>query len=137
MKTKSNSKRTLSSIRAAVLAAVITLLPGITQAGVKHWQGDVNGNWNTAGNWLESAVPVNGDELNFSAATRYTITNNISNLRLDRLTFTGGGYSVRGNGVTLTNGLISAPASPATGNELLIDLTLGVSLTFRCDRTNH
>jgi len=72
---------------------VLTVMPG--WAAVKHWQGDVNGNWNTAGNWLENAVPVNGDELNFSAATRYTITNNIAGLRLDRIVFTGGGYLVR------------------------------------------
>lgn len=106
------------------------------QAGVKNWQGDVNGNWNTAGNWVENAVPANGDQLVFSAATRYTITNNISGLRLDRITFSDGGYVVKGNGITVTNGLVSAPAAPATGNELQIDLTLGASQTFRCDTTN-
>jgi hypothetical protein len=37
-------------------------------AGVKHWEGDVNGYWNMAGNWLEYAVPVNGDQLEFSMA---------------------------------------------------------------------
>ena len=98
----------------------------------KHWTGTYSGYWNVTGNWLENVVPVNGDELVFPTATRYVVTNNISGLQLDRITFTKGGYLVRGNAVTIANGITSTPPA-AEVNEMQIDLTLGASQTFRCD----
>lgn len=136
LKGNPHSRRFQGPLASLLTALAMGLAAWPVAAAVKHWQGDVSGNWNTAGNWLENAVPVNGDQLEFSAATRYTITNDMTGLRMDRITFTDGGYVVRGNGITVTNGLVSAPAAPATGNELQMDLTLGASQTFRCDRTN-
>jgi autotransporter-associated beta strand protein len=86
----------------------------------KTWSGasGVNYNWNTAGNWVEAAVPATGDDLVFPtvSAGRYNSTNNISGLTLHLMTFTAGGYSVSGNALSLSAGVSNSSGAPVTFN---------------------
>ena len=97
-----------------VLIGLVALGAISSQATTKTWDGSSSGNWGTAANWSPSSVPVNGDDLIFpSLASRYTTTNDLSNLRLNSITFnTGNDYTLRGNAITLTNGITSINATP-------------------------
>jgi autotransporter-associated beta strand protein len=58
--------------------------------------------WSDGGNWAGGVAPQNGDDVTFPAgAARLTNTNDIASLTLRRISFTGSGYSLSGNGVTL------------------------------------
>ena len=97
----------------------------------KTWSGasGTDYNWNTAGNWVEAAVPVTGDDLVFPtvSAGRYNSTNNISGLTLHSMTFTAGGYTNSGNAVSLSAGVSNSSGAPATFN---CPLTLTADQTF-------
>lgn len=117
---------------AAWLFALLSLWPaGPVAASPKIWDGSSSGYWGTAANWSNNVAPVNGDDLVFpSTATRFTVTNNIADLRVNSITFADpfNTYLVRGNPITLTNG-ISASGSPTT---VALDITLGAAQTFEC-----
>lgn len=133
---RSNSaSRMVPNIIAAVLAAIV--LGGISDvaAAVKTWDGSSSANWGTSANWTPSGVPVDGDDVIFPAGALNLInTNNIADLRLGSITFNGaaGGYALRGNAITLSNGIVAAHT--AGGN--VVDfafITNGASQTYTVD----
>lgn len=82
------------------------------------WSGDggANANWNNSANWGYAGTPQNYDTLIFPASQPNLInTNNISNLNLNQIIFAGpgGGYSIYGNAITLTNSLIATNTAGA------------------------
>ncbi|HSW90364.1 MAG TPA: hypothetical protein VLF64_00010, partial [Candidatus Saccharimonadales bacterium] len=99
------------------------------------WTGAVNTSWNTAGNWssCNGTRPQNGDNLIFdttSLASNKILNNNISNLSVGSITFTGGGshnYTVMGNDITLSNGFSD---STCNFNSLDIGITLSADQSF-------
>src|ERR1041385_6547552 len=100
-------------------------------AATKTWDGSSNGNWNTMANWAGNVVPVDGDDLVFPAnAARVTITNDISGLNLRSITISGTNYTIRGNSITLTNGIVGSH----TNGSCTIDfpIQLDASQTFNC-----
>jgi autotransporter-associated beta strand protein len=98
-------------------------------AVVKTWTGALDGNWNTAGNWSPSGVPAAGDDLVFpTGAANLTMTNGISAGRsFNSITFTGSGYSVTGNSITLA-GPINASVASGTN-------TIGIAVAATAVRT--
>ncbi len=84
----------------ALAAAVLT--NGLAPA--QTWNGSVNGNWNTAGNW-SSLPPTNGTAvLTFGASSNTTMTQNLANpLNVDGLTFNAGApaYTLNGSQLNL------------------------------------
>lgn len=69
------------------------------QAATLTWQGPDGGVWSEAGNWTDesgaNAVPQDGDRLVIPSRTEpITLENNIANLTLARIAFTGTGASV-------------------------------------------
>jgi fibronectin-binding autotransporter adhesin len=101
------------------------------QAAVKTWDGSSNGNWGTAANWTGGVAPVDGDDLVFpSGAANLINTNNLSGLDLRTITFTGNGYTINGNAITITNGISGQQATGA--NTINPGITLGASQTFDC-----
>src|SRR5438876_11526024 len=67
---------------------VLTKLAG--SASAQTWTGAANGNWNKAGNWSPSGVPVssNNTQLIFGAATNAAMTNDIpGTFQLNQFTF--------------------------------------------------
>jgi autotransporter-associated beta strand protein len=119
-------------ILAALLVPVISLAwSQPVLAVVRTWTGlGTTDNWSTTANWAPAGTPANGDDLVFPAgAARLVNTNNVS-VRLNSISFNGagGGYVLRGNTISLTNGIT---ASHTTGaNRIDFDILLGASQTF-------
>lgn len=120
------------SFPALLQCTALLLLLGLNaQAAVKTWDGSSSGNWSTAANWTGNVAPVNGDDLVFpSGAANLLNTNNLTALRLNSIIFTGSGYTLRGNALTVTNGISGQQAAGA--NAVECNLTLGAAQTFDC-----
>jgi autotransporter-associated beta strand protein len=85
----------------AALALGLTVMTA--SAATRVWNGNVSGNWSTAGNWAGATAPVAGDTLEFPAgATRFTTTNNYPvNTEFNVVVISGAGYSFHGNALRL------------------------------------
>ena len=100
------------------LSLVFTLIDAVAYAANDAWVGEgADANWGTVANWAAGAAPSNNDNLVFGAASLEDDTNNVSNLTIGFLTFTNGGFTLNGNGLTLN------PGSPG-----IITNTLGTNL---------
>lgn len=111
-------------------AALLLALPcpAATRSWLCNW---ANNNWSTATNWVPNGVPQNGDTLVFSASSpRRDCINDLADLRLDALQIIAGNYEIKGNGLTLSNGLFVATA-PLTW--FYPNLTLGKTQAFDVD----
>ncbi len=116
------------------LLSALSVLPPAARASVKQWDGSANGNWSGSANWTNNAVPVDGDDLVFPiGASNPTSTNNIANLHLNSITFSGSGYVLHGNAVTLTNGITSSVFSG--NNTISFVVTNGAAQTNNCVRS--
>jgi len=73
------------------------------------WDGSSNSSWGTAANWDASIAPSNasaGTDLVFPAgAQNLNNSNNIGGLQLGSIQFTGSGYQIFGNQITLAEGI--------------------------------
>jgi fibronectin-binding autotransporter adhesin len=97
---------------------------GSIQAGSHTWSGAINGHWSVAGNWSSGGAPTNGESplhLTFPpGATRFTITNDVTGLQADSLTFTDFGYSLHASpGKSLTLKGTTATNILCNGNNIL------------------
>ena len=99
-------------------------------SAVKTWDGGgvADANWATAANWVGDVVPVVNDDLVFPAtAAKQTNNNNIGLLTTFRsLTIEGGGYTIGGNAIRLTNGLTVADGT----HSINTIVNLGAAQTF-------
>jgi autotransporter-associated beta strand protein len=103
------------------------------------WQGDVGTGWddgtlNTNTNWLSNLgahkLPVDGSSLTFpDSAANKTNVNDIPNLDLAKLSFTGTGYVITGNAITLSGG-ISVNVTTSGGSNFQVPITLAADQTF-------
>lgn len=85
--------------------------------------GGADNNWSTAANWANDTLPAAGDDLIFpSGAARLSNTNNlVAGTNFHSISFSGGGYAISGNSVTLN----SAGVANSTGaNALNLPITL-------------
>ncbi len=131
---KTNIKRSISFAMAMVLtvSALAVWAPQKALAAVRTWDGDGgDDNWNTAANWSDDTAPVNGDSVVFDLsemAGTTTATNNISNLSLAGLSFTGVGSSVTitGNALTVTGNITD---DSGAFNRIGVDVTLGANVS--------
>ena len=115
-----------------LLGATFCSLPPKAPAATLSWSGGGGGgNWNDPLNWGFAGTPTNGDTLIFSVPQpRLANTNNISSLTLNQIRFAGpgGGYTIFGNAITLTNGI---EATNTTGaNVLSNNVTLSSPADF-------
>ena len=112
MKTNKPVVSRLHGIRKrAAFAFMLTLLATHTFAALKTWDGSFSANWNVAANWSPSGVPQDGDDLSFPAGALNPANNNdITDLRVASIQFSGagGGYSLSGNAITVSNGVVGA-----------------------------
>jgi len=109
----------------AVLSAVVVTAQPASGA-TRVWTGDgANANWSTPANWFGNAAPQNGDDVVFpGAASRLANIANLPGLALNSIRFTGAGYSITGNSLVLSNGIVFDPPFAAD------TATLGVALSF-------
>src|SRR5262245_33183211 len=70
------------------------------------WTGtDPSGDWSAPANWSPTGVPVNGDDLVFPSGLPpgdMVSTNDLADSSFRKITFQAGGYTIRGNPITLT-----------------------------------
>src|SRR6266508_1843861 len=112
------SCRSAGSCTLSALVGLALPAPGAS----RFWDGSVNGNFSTAGNWVGNVVPVAGDDLVFQAGvTQLLVTNNFSpNRAFNTLLFQGSNYFVRGNALLVTNGINSI--NPVGANHIDADV---------------
>lgn len=79
---------------------------GVTIVGnTRTWNGasGIDGNWTTAANWLYGIVPVAGDTLVFAGAAQTSTNNDFpAGTVFDSIVFANGGFTLSGNGITLS-----------------------------------
>ncbi|MEO8539704.1 MAG: hypothetical protein ABI577_08180 [bacterium] len=95
-------------------------------ATTRTWTGAVNLNWNTAGNWNPSGVPVDGDSVFIGAPAFGKTLNNDrpASLVLASVAF-GTSTTIVGNGFGVSNSL-----QQGAGNA---DVTLDIPITLKAD----
>ncbi|HJT78271.1 MAG TPA: autotransporter-associated beta strand repeat-containing protein, partial [Gemmataceae bacterium] len=121
-------------------------VPAVIQAGptTLTWNGSVDMNWGDTGigpsenlisNWTNSdgsntgAIPQNGDDLVFPAGAANTVnTNNLVGLSVHSITFTGPGYGIGGNALSLTGALTDQQARPSNDGsaDAVVSLTINL-----------
>ena len=94
--------------------------------------GGADNNWTTADNWMGNVAPVPGDSLTFPAgAARLTNNNDFaSGTAFATINFTGAGYTLGGNALVLSGGLVDNSAQDANNYVALTNITLAASQTF-------
>ena len=105
------------------------------------WDGSTgDNNFSTAANWSTNAIPTDGDLLIFNKSTTTTnesIDNDLDNLSLAGITYTGegatGNYSISGNEFTLTGNIVNTATSSGSPTYLAItaDIVLGANVSFQ------
>ena len=110
----------------------LSLLLGVAfvqqgRAASRFWDGSVNGNFSSAGNWVGGVAPLAGDDLVFQAGvTRLLVTNDFTpNRAFNSILFQGSNYFVRGNAILITNGVTSI--NPVGANHIDADVAVRAS----------
>ncbi len=109
----------------------------ITPSKTLIWDGGGStNNWSDGANWNDpnnASIPGTGDDLVFPGGVAKTTANNdISNLIINSISFSGNNYTLGGNlGVTLGNGTSGSgyviANSGSSNNTITFDITLGGS----------
>ena len=131
----------LRRIATAAIVAVLLAASAATYAATRTWSGATSSSWNTASNWVENAVPVNGDALvSPDNPTNRTTNNDIAGLSVASVSVTttnsGAAFSYTGNGITLTGPITFSNPGVGTGSgdpNWAIPITLGASITMTSD----
>jgi autotransporter-associated beta strand protein len=129
--------RRFAKLAAPVLGLLIFALPA--GANILSWSGGgASAFWSDSGNWGFVGTPTNGDTLIFSASQpRLQNTNDIATLTLNQIRFVGGGggYTIFGNGIILTNGIeaTNSAVSINTINFNIANSTAGFPTNFVID----
>lgn len=79
-------------------------------SAVKTWDGGgADANWQTAANWAGDVAPVSNDDLVFpAAAAQFATNNNFLLFTTFRSLALEGGYTISGNPLRLTNGIVAS-----------------------------
>jgi len=101
------------------------------------WNGSVDANWSTAGNWTPAGPPTAGSNLTFPAGAGNTAnTNNLTaGTVFNSIAITGTGYSIGGSSVQLTTSLsvttgTSAVSLPIKASAATMGLTINANATL-------
>src|SRR6266496_1438883 len=92
----------------ALVVLNLATVPGARAAATTTtWTGaDPSGYWSEPANWSPAGVPVNGNDLVFPGGLPpedKVSTNDLTDGTFRSITFQAGGYTIRGNPITLTN----------------------------------
>lgn len=94
------------------------------------WDGSNSALWSDAANWVGDIAPAGGDDLFFPAGAANLTNNNDlgAGTAFNTILFTGGGYNITGNAISLVGGLT---ANNVTGNNTFTPaITLANGLTL-------
>jgi autotransporter-associated beta strand protein len=123
---KTPAKNSASNPTFLICCLCFALVGTSRGATTRTWTGSgIDNSWGTAANW-DIGAPVNNDNVAFLGATRLSNTNNLSNLILSGIGFNGSGFTLGGNALTNTGGVMDN----AGGNTNAIILNLGANQSF-------
>ncbi|HEV8267339.1 MAG TPA: autotransporter-associated beta strand repeat-containing protein, partial [Thermoanaerobaculia bacterium] len=126
-------------MRARVLGCALLALALPVAAATKTWNGVNGSTWSNNGNWTPPAAPVAGDDLVFPANSAMTpvytfnSTNDLAaNTTFASLSISGSGYTIGGNAIALSGGIVANPSSGSNTIQFDTDFisTQAVSATF-------
>src|ERR1051326_5705511 len=123
---KSSSDRRIWAVLA--FTSVLASVPWFP-AATRTWVGlGSDGLWTTPANWSGGTVPAASDDVIFlnSAVQKGTVNNLVTSLH--SITFGGGGFSISGNTLVLTNGIKTTRSTGA--NVFVPPVILGADQTF-------
>ena len=107
-----------------------------SQAANRTWDGgdpDLPGFWNAPTNWNGNTAIAAGDALFFpGTAAVKTMNNNLSISNFTKLTFNDDSYTLNGNSLRLTNGII-ANYTPTGPTRINVGVMLGDDAAFEAD----
>ena len=103
----------MKSVLAASLVILGAVGPSASAVTIRNWTGAslTSGNWTTAANWQGNVAPAAGDFLAFApgGARRTSNTNNFpAGTIFFAIDFEDNDYRLRGNAITVTNGITVA-----------------------------
>jgi autotransporter-associated beta strand protein len=116
------------------MLSLLVLAVGDTSAATLRWTGAhaTSSDWSRGANWDTGTAPANGDTLVFPAgAARLANNNDLTGLQVAIIRFngTGGGYTLSGNGVVVTDG-INANQTAGNNTVALARITLANPMSF-------
>lgn len=107
------------------------------------WDGSAgDGKFSTAENWSTGSAPVDGDLITFDASiltSSATLTNDITDLSLSGISFTGDGgdgtsvYTITGNALTLTGDVVNTSHYDSGSGTLILKTNLNVDINLAAD----
>src|SRR5215510_7394112 len=111
------------------------LAPPSARGASRFWDGSVNGNFSSAGNWVGGVAPVAGDDLVFqTGVTRLLVTNDFApNRAFNSVLFQGSNYFVRGSAILVSNGVSSI--NPSGANHIDADVDVRRSQAWEAQGT--
>ncbi len=122
-------RRILATSATALLA--LAFLPTGAHATPGTWDdgGTPSANWSTDTNWVGDVIPVNGDNLDFSAhagVANLTVNHDIVASSFGSITFTNKQFTIGGSGLALSGGIFNNSAVTQTitfsaGNALALN----------------
>lgn len=117
------------------LAAVSFACACITHAANLWDGGGADGNWNTAANWDNDAVPTSSAALTFDGSAQLTTSNNLTGFTANGITFNvgAGAFLIGGNTLTLGGDIVNNSAAAQTLNA---GLTLTAARTMNAASGN-
>src|SRR5262249_8851733 len=127
---RDRGRRGSRAARARGFRPSLETLEGRVLLATRVWDGGgADANWTTAANWAGDVAPGAGDDLVFvgGAPRRADTHNTAAGTSFRSITFSGSGYSIGGNALTLTNGITAVNLSGTN--------TLNTAVTLAADET--
>ena len=124
--------RTHAPLLLGILAGFMAF--STTRAQTATWDGDVDGNWNTGGNWLLNTVPAASNSLTFGGPPNLVTTNDISDgFLVGGMTFTNGypgeDVTLDGLGITLNGNIdVILNNEAAQGTNVVIENVISLDI---------
>ena len=105
------------------------------------WDGSNSALWSDAANWVGDVAPATGDDLFFPSGAANLTNNNdlLAGTSFNTILFTGGGYNITGNAISLVGGLTAnntagnnsfTPAISLSNAVTLMSANAGTTLTL-------
>lgn len=120
-----------------LLLVLTTLVVSLSALGGTHvWTGAVDDKFSNAGNWFGGSPA--GDaaaDLSFPSDVRLTAINDLTGLAARSITFSGSGFSITGNAITLVAGADIVDTSGGA-NTLTCNLALPATSRSRSPATS-
>jgi len=131
MKANGFAKPTVNRAARLLLTLAVLLGSAAARAATRTWDGSASALWSNPLNWVENAVPGDGDYLVFpSPASNRSCTNNLTGLDVLTIEITSTGYFLHGNAIGVIDS-VRMDNTMLTIANMYMDITLESDAQFR------